>query len=262
MKNRSKPVSRNAARALTRQQQQFVDGILSGLTPAQAAQAAGYCRGTGRTYSPAKAASAVMSKPHIKAALGRAAMAKATEGGGQLSEQWLRDQLVAGAAHGLRESQVACLSMLCRWFFKDKTGAADPADDPRSQPLSDADVNKRIAELLQEVGYAKPADANESTKIASRTVSDVSEHRQPTADAPERRQQTPEQALAALEDKRPSLNMPVLEHNERWSECPQHGAYVSVFNRAGHWSFCGKCVKAWQDNERYLASLMPMGPGK
>ena len=78
----------------------------------------------------------LLAKPHVKAALGRHAMAKATDGDGQISEQWLRDLLIAGATHGPRDSQVQCLAMLCRRFFKDK-GDAEPADDLKKQAAID-----------------------------------------------------------------------------------------------------------------------------
>lgn len=107
------------------QQQVFVDALLSGMSPAEAASAAGY-HGTGTaTYTPEKAASVLLAKPWVAGAVAAGALDRAMEGE-ELSAGWLRDKLIAGIEKPMRSSQVQCLLAACRTipgFFKDKEGA-------------------------------------------------------------------------------------------------------------------------------------------
>jgi hypothetical protein len=65
-----KPLSNKLTpRRLSPQQQKFVDFLFAGLTPAEAAKQAGYASGKGPTYDAHKAASVLISKPHVAAAI-------------------------------------------------------------------------------------------------------------------------------------------------------------------------------------------------
>src|SRR6266567_7524148 len=101
------------------QQQVFVDSLLSGMSPGEAASAAGY-----HNQQPDKAASVLLSKPWVAGAVASGTLQRAMEGEA-LSEKWLRDRLIEGIGKPMRSSQVACLLAACRTipgFFKDKEG--------------------------------------------------------------------------------------------------------------------------------------------
>lgn len=106
------------------QQQAFVDGLLSGMSPAAAAEAAGYRGNQSSTYTPEKAASVLLSKPWVASAVAAGALQRAMEGE-ELSAGWLRDKLITGIEKPMRSSQVQCLLAACRTipgFFKDREG--------------------------------------------------------------------------------------------------------------------------------------------
>ncbi len=116
--------------------------ILAGMQPSQAAESAGYGSGDGDTYDCSKAASVLLGKPHIAAAIAQGAVQQAKEAGA-ISEQWLIDKLVEGIGRPMKSSQVMCLLAACRTipnFFKDKQ-----ASDVTVNVAVVADLAERLA---------------------------------------------------------------------------------------------------------------------
>ncbi len=145
------------------QQQQFVDFVLAGMMPAEAAKKAGYASGDGPTYDANKAASVLMAKPWIAAAIAQGALNKAKEGGA-LSENWLKDKLLEGISKPMRSSQVQCLLAACRTipgFFKDKEASDVTVNVAIVNDLAEriAEGRKRLDQSRRERGLAPIAAA-------------------------------------------------------------------------------------------------------
>jgi hypothetical protein len=168
---------------------------------------------------------------------------------------------VEGVLKPMKSSQLECLLALSRTipgFYKDKVGSGEHqpnGDHVPDHELSQGELSQRIALLEAQLGQGEntsPATTAQPQALPS--------------DAPEQQQATNRSQPASSDETKAvaPLNMPALEHTERWSECPRlgHGQYIATRNRAGHWSFCPACVKEWNDNERWLANLLPAGDGR
>jgi len=85
-----------------RQQEQFVENLVSGMDGRSAAKAAGYT-------SP-KACYTLMAKSHVKALLAERTVQRAKQNG-ELSLDWLINESIKGVIKPLRKTQLSALRM-------------------------------------------------------------------------------------------------------------------------------------------------------
>jgi len=104
----------------TRQQMQFVEGLVAGMTGLEAARNAGY-------NSP-RAHYALLQKSHVQLAIANRTVQVAKESG-SINLDWLLDKAVRGVIRPLRKSQMQALRMAAI-LLRRKEAQAEPPPDP------------------------------------------------------------------------------------------------------------------------------------
>jgi len=239
-------------RKLTLQQMRFVQFVVSGQSPSEAAISANYGQGNSKSYTPAVAAYRLMSKPWILAAIRQAREQQLEQKSGREVtaneiladlDRIAADCITSGPNGWSTVTLFRCVEMKAK--LMGLLGKAEP-EPPPDPPTPCFEI--------------KFADANhkplpEPNRIMPPSTSMPAPRREP---AHTRLANSGNSTQAIENTEIPSLEKPV-PGATKTVECQYHGPYQSEFKRHPSgvcaWSYCEGCTASAGRDQRWLDSL-------
>jgi hypothetical protein len=257
-----------ANRKPTPRQQKFIDYILkAGLTPAEAARQAGYAKNNAKYYDAHKAASVLMSKPHIAQVLMAGTVRQMKEGG----KDWLLTQAITGVKKPFKKSQLDALRLAIRLVDREER-KAEPKPSNSLRGLSDDALNSLIEKLGGSVQPAQlptigpeqtpthlPNEPRENSKAGPSLLES-----QPVL--PPVKKEDPSLAAEIKKGGTPQLPPERPQRDDTCTRvCSKHGNFTSIYKRHSYadgllaWSGCDFCRREGEADLAWLSSLCPGG---
>lgn len=241
---------------LTPQQQKFVDFLLGGLQPGEAAEQAGYGMAGAKTYNRDKAASVLLAKSHVAKAI-RDGRTKQREQRAACRPELSRSEIVADlddiarmaneAGSGAWQAQcllkVAELKAKLMGLFQQSPGDTDGLADKLAEARRNVAINVNFVAVQNKSAAALPAEPQPIAASAGRLL--ASSPSSQGVDVPCHRPVAPEGECLPPPPR-----------------CEKHGPYQpQQVNLPGTKryvpGFCPQCVRDGAQDDNHLRSLLP-----